>query len=173
MANLASTISKSPWEHSIVFRLRGGSRVEVFISEPVAERLRHTLDEGGEGFVVFDSEDARIAVNCNHLFLHHIRRYPGRRVKRDSTADLSLKILFSESMQMEKFAVNSDIEDAEEENDPRASILQLLMQNVEIGDPRAYFVDDGGDEVNFDLKEVALISVPLLHVVPSMKSADD
>src|SRR5689334_9845367 len=142
MANASPTTSSSPWEYSIVCRFRGGTRVELFISEMETERLRHILDEGTDEFVVFDSENARHALNGKYLLLHHLRRYPGRRVAIDERPDLSVQILFADSAKPEKIDVESDTEDAADENDHTASQFQHLFENIEMGGPRLFFRDD-------------------------------
>lgn len=169
MADARTTTSPSPWEYSITCRLRGGARVQMFITEQSARRLEKVLDEPEDGFVVFDSVDARHALNCKHLFLHHIRRHPGTHVS-STDRDLGLSIVFSDVAAAESYHVAPDTEDVNNPASGRGCLLQLLMEEAEIGSSMLYFLDDGGDEVNFESDSVALISIPLEHVIPDMAS---
>jgi hypothetical protein len=173
MANATSNTSITPWEYSITFRLRGGARVKMFIADEVAKRLQEILDEPEDKFILFDALDARHALNCKHLLLHHIQRHPGRRYIDPENRDLDLQIVFSDSDVVDRYQVESDSEDVEEEWNPRGALLQNVMREAEDGAATLFFLDDGGDEVNFQSDFVALISIPLEHVTPNANSEGD
>lgn len=170
----------------IRLRFTNGAERTFEVSASEQHRMRDAMFRS-EMFLVFDSEDARLAVNLRHIeYAHWLFEVPSNHVSKatgeaegdatqgepDPTEEV-IVILASDREPL-RFAVDEDVPDDPEEGAETGQMRHLLYmaEHQEDGDPyRFHFEDEDGEEVFLLPSAVSMISIPLWVVEPALFDA--
>ena len=157
--------------------LRGRGDPAFFsISGIEQKRLWDVLQEHtGSGFVVFDSDNERVALNCRHLVVwQFLWDTPVNRGDPTEKNPESLTVLTAGQSQPLEFDINGDEEAFDSEKPGSSMQLQSLLITLELfGDQEetVSFADADDEEVFLRTSDVILLKVPLWAVEPKLGEA--
>jgi hypothetical protein len=166
---------------SVRYRLRGGAQGVLAISGPEQNRLWRLLDPHNDedAFMVFDAGDQRYAINPLHLtFCHLCFDAPFDEIERtEDQADGVYEAHFwlADSAEPLTFRVEPDTASIDDDEAADAACqLQDLFYYAESGtETRLKFTDEDGEKAFFRVKDVAMFSVSLEAVEPTLRAAAD
>ena len=165
--------------HRVRLSLRGGHEFTHNLCSHNKDRLwgKVQTDTHYGNFAVYDTKTERIALNLDHLIYSHFKFEPGYNFKHDQELDNeNMNVYFAEHQQILNLPVDPDME-WDDDNPPEWPDSQLgdlfyyaEMSNHEI-DNVIMIKDMDGETAFLPLKEIAMISVPLIYIEPELLSA--
>ena len=165
---------------SVRYRLRGGAQGGIAsISGPEHRRLWRLLDPHNdeEGFIVFDADDRRYAINPEHLtFCHLLFDPPSDEIEQPEGQNehaYEVRFWLADGAEPLTFRVEPDTASIDDDDAGDGECqLQDLFHYAEIGtDTRLKFTDEDGEKAFFRTEDVAMFSVPLEAVEPDLRAA--
>jgi DNA-binding XRE family transcriptional regulator len=177
-----SGIEADPRVWTMLTRLRGHQKAIKFEIEPAERRRLFQLiqDENpadrAMSFVLFDTEDERVAVNLRELTYCHFL-FDGPAASVATTQDPMEKgvvAYLSRNNSPLEFGVEPDAGSSDDENDEGSfrNIFFHMETHVEEHD-RFHFEDEDGEDVFLRAGDLALIRVPLWVISPETEEEDD
>lgn len=160
------------------YRLRGGAEGDLPVSGPVYERLRSIVQsELEKRFLVFNSGSRSCAIATKHLmFCQFLFDSPMRAPKEDDADPERIEFYLAESAEPLTFSCEHDQSFLDEgiDMDWEGAQLQRLLLAADDGDDDRFTFEDGdGEEVFIRADDVAMFSVPLWAVNPSMSDDEE
>jgi transcriptional regulator with XRE-family HTH domain len=156
---------------------RRSEPLDFAISGADYKRLLAVLqDTSISGFVVFDSENIRVALNRGHLLAWQFVEDPPpeQRMARDEKEPGGLFVYYPEASEPVGFDIDSDSVIAfSDQDEGDLSQLQHLFFTLDIegaDDNIVQFVDTDGDYVFLRTSEVAALTVPLWAIEPKLEA---
>ncbi len=151
------------------YELRGGAKGALVISGIDKKRLFRLIQmrDNLSPFVIFDSEERRVALNLNHLLFCHFLYEPPN-VNMEKEEELSgLRIILSTHKSPYLFDIDPDEDSGPDEEDEGQlkDLLYDIESSVEENDVLG-FEDADGEMALFRAMDVALIEVPLWAIHP-------
>ena len=175
-------IDIDPARWFLKFRLRGSDTRMLSISGPEKMRLLSALDpvDPSRRFLIFDSDDRRIAVNREHLLFCQFLFESGsadmveldRAEKAEEPEADDLQIQFVDRTEPQCFGVHADEAELSDDDVPeRSQELQhmlFMMETPSESHDVFHFDDVDGETVFFRGADVAMLSLPLWAVEPNL-----
>jgi transcriptional regulator with XRE-family HTH domain len=161
---------------------RNGVEHGFWIDSPTKDRLYQKLWDAGTGFVIFDSDGTRVAVNVKHLafwqFLFESPevQYVGK-VQEDEEFTFPFKLWLSSEATPRVLGVDPDeVKLDDDSEDELQQQLQHLFYLLEMsigadGNEVLHVTDEDGEDAYFRDKYVCMITVPLAAVEPELREA--
>lgn len=167
-----------PEQWTFRYRLRGGAKGDLPISGPDYERLRSIVQsETEKRFLVFDSGSRSYAIGLQHLtFCQFLFDSPMRMPKEDSSDQDRIEVYLADSAKRLTFSCEPDgaLIDGTDDTAWEKAQLQILLMSADDGDDcRLSFEDGDGEEVFLRAEDVAMLSIPLWAVNPTMSEDED
>jgi DNA-binding XRE family transcriptional regulator len=128
-------------------------------------------------FVVYDTKTERIALNLNHLIYSHFKFEPRYDFKDDEKLDdKNVTVHFAEQNLVLNLSVDPDMEwdDDDPPEWPESQLGDLFYYaELSIGeiDEVIMIKDMDGETAFLPMKEIAMVSVPLIYIEPELLSA--
>jgi len=176
LSNLGIEADSAIWHFKILLR---GHEDELIFEISPAERRRMfgAVQQEGEAlsFVVFDTSDARIAVNLAEMvYCHFLFDVGVISEKSEEGEDSGVEIYFSGSPKRFDFEPEVDRADPEEEGDE--GDFGNIFWSLDL-DPASHeryrFTDVDGEDVFLRAGDLALLKVPLWVVEPDLLDTDE
>lgn len=163
------------------YRIRGGAEGILSVTGPENERLWSAIQETDPlGFIIFDAEDRRFALNPKHLiFCQFLFEAPSQtpEIADDDEEDWEIEVHLADGSKPMKFSVWPDSRRSigeDEDDDGRSTQLQdMFMFAEEWPERRLKLTDEDGETAWFLADDVAMFSAPLTAVEPDLLQSDE
>jgi DNA-binding XRE family transcriptional regulator len=168
MAEVGLDHDSRHWRAS--YRVRGGASGWLSISSIDKRRLRYIVAGQREGFMIFDAEDMRYAIQHKHLmYMHFLFETPNVIVEKKEQPESGFKAQFYliDSPEPLEFDVDPD-----KKEDGQLGWLFKAAAGDDDEDP-IHFTNADGEEVFLRRDDVAMFSIPLHCVEPRLRKAMD
>jgi transcriptional regulator with XRE-family HTH domain len=176
-----SGLEADPRVWTILIQLRGYKKPIRFEIEPAEKRHLYQLvqdensSDGAMSFVLFDTEDERVAVNLGELtYCHFLFDGPAAGVTKQDSMEKAVVAHLSRNNSPLEFGVEPDAGSPDDEDDAGSfrNIFFHMETHVEEHD-RFHFEDEDGEDVFLRAGDLALLRVPLWVIAPEAEEEDD
>jgi transcriptional regulator with XRE-family HTH domain len=155
--------------------MRNGVEHGFWVDSPTKDRLYQKLWHAGAGFVIFDSEDVRGAVNVKHLAFWSFLFEPpsvtfSGKVQENEDFEFPFKLWLASESTPRVLGVAPDDENMKDDSEDRAQLQHLfyMLEMSTDGDEVFHVTDEDGEDSYFRDEHVSLITVPLATVEPEL-----